>query len=224
MMIALPRIQHPQLQQHQHQHQQPPAPLVSGRSATAARGRSMSRRHNRLPPFLVPAASSSSLSEEDPASSAASDPQQQPKARRRRTSSTRPTAPRQPQGQRATSSAPRILRRLSHSLIRRRHHRHRDASRTNSRSYGSGGGAAALSLSASASEPNAVTFLQQACPREVVPLVLAYAGPQVAQALARSNHFWSDLMNDDATWKVQCQELYKVRKCHSVVSLLASRF
>ena len=56
-------------------------------------------------------------------------------------------------------------------------------------------------------------FLELACPEEVLPKVLAFAGPQTTAALAKTNSTWKKFIVDtDSTWKVLCQELYKVRK------------
>jgi hypothetical protein len=33
----------------------------------------------------------------------------------------------------------------------------------------------------------------------------------MAMTLSKTNRFWKSLLEDDATWRVLCEELYKVR-------------
>jgi hypothetical protein len=59
---------------------------------------------------------------------------------------------------------------------------------------------------------NVMDWLQSPnCPKEILPHVLSYAGPQTAHSLSQTNRFWKMVMDDDATWRVLCEELYKVR-------------
>jgi len=65
------------------------------------------------------------------------------------------------------------------------------------------------------SRANAVQWLQQACPGDVLPKILAYAGPQTVAALMRtSKYFFEQIVGNqeesERTWKVLCEELYKV--------------
>ena len=60
-------------------------------------------------------------------------------------------------------------------------------------------------------------FTLLTCPKEVVPLVLAYCGPQVAQRLSGTCHYWNDLLHEEETWKVLCHELYKVSAKHKSI-------
>lgn len=67
---------------------------------------------------------------------------------------------------------------------------------------------------ASPTSSNVMDWLQSGeCPSEILPNILAYAGPQVAASLSKTNHFWNDLLNEEAAWRVLCEELYKVRQC-----------
>jgi hypothetical protein len=116
----------------------------------------------------------------------------------------------------SASASPRILRRLSGSLIRRRSAIRKTGHAAAASSSSPSSSSSPLGLKQHQSEPSSnpamVTFLQGgACPRDVLPLVLAYAGPRTAQALARTDRFWHNLLREEGTWKVQCQELYKVR-------------
>ena len=59
---------------------------------------------------------------------------------------------------------------------------------------------------------NPLRFLQQDCPQDVLPLVLAFCGPQTAAVLQQTNRHWFTILQEEATWKVLCKELYKVCK------------
>lgn len=79
---------------------------------------------------------------------------------------------------------------------------------------------AALSLCphqscATAVTANAITFLtQQTCPQDVLCKVLAFAGPQAAQALSHTNQYFHRVVaQNDETWRVLCHELGKVSFC-----------
>jgi len=61
------------------------------------------------------------------------------------------------------------------------------------------------------SSSNVLSFLQDVCPPQVVPKILAYAGPQQAQMLYQTNQYFHILLTKESTWKVLCEELYKVR-------------
>lgn len=56
-----------------------------------------------------------------------------------------------------------------------------------------------------------MTFLSQECPEDVLPKILAYCGPQKVAALSQTCHQWSNIILNDATWRILCEELYKVR-------------
>jgi F-box domain len=56
----------------------------------------------------------------------------------------------------------------------------------------------------------AVYYLQDGCPPEVLPLILAFCGPQQTMALARVSKSWNALVNNERTFRVLCEELYKV--------------
>ena len=53
-------------------------------------------------------------------------------------------------------------------------------------------------------------WLQSDCPHELIPRVLAYAGPQAAAALSQTSKFWNEVMSLESTWRSLCEELYKV--------------
>lgn len=54
-------------------------------------------------------------------------------------------------------------------------------------------------------------FLSQQCPSDILPKILAYCTPQKIAALSRVNWQWNLMITDDATWRILCEELYKVR-------------
>ena len=57
---------------------------------------------------------------------------------------------------------------------------------------------------------NVVTFMQEECPYDVLPKIMAYAGPQMAAVLNRTNRFWRETFQEESTWRIMCEELYKV--------------
>lgn len=69
-----------------------------------------------------------------------------------------------------------------------------------------------LSLQSSSKGPlNAMKWMQNDCPKDVVPLILAFAGPQRIDAIGNTNRFWRDLIEQESTWRRLCEMLYKVR-------------
>ena len=54
-------------------------------------------------------------------------------------------------------------------------------------------------------------WLKSTCPRDVVPKIMAFCGPQTTATLGQCNLFWRDLVASEETWRVLCEELYKVR-------------
>lgn len=53
-------------------------------------------------------------------------------------------------------------------------------------------------------------FLQGTCPQDVLPKILAFAGPHTAAVLQKTNQFWANVVQQEGTWRVLCEELYKV--------------
>ena len=62
-----------------------------------------------------------------------------------------------------------------------------------------------------AEQPNSLEWLQKDCPADVLPVVLAFCGPQQTAALSKTNKHWNSLIRREGTWRVLCEELYKVR-------------
>lgn len=58
---------------------------------------------------------------------------------------------------------------------------------------------------------NALIWMEKSCPMDVIPIIISYAGPQMAQSLNYTNKFWYSVFQDESTWKQMCEELYKVR-------------
>lgn len=49
------------------------------------------------------------------------------------------------------------------------------------------------------------------CPTDVVPKILAFCGPQTVARLSQINRHWRDLCLAESTWRILCEDLYKVR-------------
>jgi hypothetical protein len=47
--------------------------------------------------------------------------------------------------------------------------------------------------------------------------VLSFCGPQKSWTLMKTNRFWYHLITNDATWRVVCEDTYKVRIIISLV-------
>jgi hypothetical protein len=57
---------------------------------------------------------------------------------------------------------------------------------------------------------NVMEFLIDVCPEDVLPKILAFAGPQKTAALSKVNRVWRDVIAEEWTWRVLCEDLYKV--------------
>jgi hypothetical protein len=66
-------------------------------------------------------------------------------------------------------------------------------------------------LTSSSGSLNIMHWMQNDCPKDVVPLVLAFAGPQRIASIGRINRFWRQVIEQEATWRRLCESLYKVR-------------
>ena len=54
-------------------------------------------------------------------------------------------------------------------------------------------------------------WLADDCPLDILPHVLAFAGPQTTSALSKTNQHWRNaIMKREGTWRVLCEETYKV--------------
>ena len=60
--------------------------------------------------------------------------------------------------------------------------------------------------------PNVMKWMQNDCPKDVVPLILAFAGPQKIATIRKTNRFWRQVMNQEEIWSRLCESLYKVRR------------
>jgi hypothetical protein len=58
-------------------------------------------------------------------------------------------------------------------------------------------------------EPSALEWLEKDCPNDVVSRVLSFCRPQVTANLGKSSRFWKQTLDNEATWKVLCEEQYK---------------
>ena len=57
---------------------------------------------------------------------------------------------------------------------------------------------------------NLTQFLTTACPTDVLPKILAHAGPTAAAALQQTSRHFHTLLDAEGTWRGLCEELYKV--------------
>lgn len=57
---------------------------------------------------------------------------------------------------------------------------------------------------------NLTQFLTTDCPTDVLPKILAYAGPNAAAALQQTSRHFRNVLNSEGTWRGLCEELYKV--------------
>jgi hypothetical protein len=58
-------------------------------------------------------------------------------------------------------------------------------------------------------KPNVLQWLEAFCPNDVVPKILAFAGPQKTTVLSKTNRHWNGVMKKESTWRVLCKELNK---------------
>lgn len=71
--------------------------------------------------------------------------------------------------------------------------------------------------------PNVLEWLQSSCPADLIPKVLAFAGPQMMSRLNQTNRFFHATIRKEETWRVVCEELYKVRMIFArVLSIVAA--
>jgi len=81
------------------------------------------------------------------------------------------------------------------------------------------------SPSASSSRPlNAMQWMQNDCPKDVVPLILAFTGPQKIATIGKTNRFWSELIEQESTWRRLCEMLYKVGRIVARTLLVCQEF
>lgn len=59
---------------------------------------------------------------------------------------------------------------------------------------------------------NIMEWLQQDCPQDLLPKILAFTGPQMIARLFQTNRFWYGVISQERTWQMLCQDLYKVCK------------
>jgi hypothetical protein len=58
--------------------------------------------------------------------------------------------------------------------------------------------------------PNLMLWLEKECPQDLLPKILAFAGPQVTAVFGRTNRFWRDVVSKESTWRTLSEDLYKV--------------
>lgn len=56
---------------------------------------------------------------------------------------------------------------------------------------------------------NVLQWLCVSCPTDVIPHILAFCGPQMTSRLQRVSRFWHKAIQEESTWKILCEDLYK---------------
>ncbi|CAJ1930839.1 unnamed protein product [Cylindrotheca closterium] len=59
------------------------------------------------------------------------------------------------------------------------------------------------------SSSDLMEWLQGDCPQDLLPKILAFAGPQMVSKLSQTNRFWNALVSQEQTWRTLSEELYK---------------
>eukprot|EP00536_Pseudo-nitzschia_multiseries_P004865 jgi/Psemu1/189161/e_gw1.85.40.1 len=67
----------------------------------------------------------------------------------------------------------------------------------------------ALMLADGKGPKNIFHWMESDCPKDVLPLILAFAGPKKIATITRTNRFWRGVIQKEATWRRLCEELYK---------------
>lgn len=73
-----------------------------------------------------------------------------------------------------------------------------------------------LTLTSQSSPLNIMQWMQNDCPKDVILLVLAFAGPQKIAKIGRTNRFWYQVISQEPTWRRLCESLYKWREGDSI--------
>lgn len=63
--------------------------------------------------------------------------------------------------------------------------------------------------------PSRSCWLMESCPPDVFPKIMAFVGPESFSVFPQVHGFFQHLLEQDSTWKVLCEELYKVRSTPS---------
>mmetsp|Transcript_64234 Transcript_64234/g.73956 ORF Transcript_64234/g.73956 Transcript_64234/m.73956 type:complete len:569 (+) Transcript_64234:210-1916(+) len=102
----------------------------------------------------------------------------------------------------------RALSRSNHKLLTHINHHHHNDSQINTIDYNCQH--IHHMLPSSSSTPfNIMHWMQNDCPKDVLPLILAFVGPQKMAVIGRTNHFWRQILEQESTWRRLCEELYK---------------
>lgn len=56
---------------------------------------------------------------------------------------------------------------------------------------------------------NVLAWLQHEAPQDIVPKILAFAGPRRMRALSRTCRAWRDIVLDEAVWRTACEDMRK---------------
>ena len=75
-----------------------------------------------------------------------------------------------------------------------------------------------MTAASSLSSNNLMEWLQDDCPQDLLPKILAFAGPQTLSSFARTNRHWNEIIQRESTWMIVCEELYKWKEGDAVPS------
>jgi len=66
---------------------------------------------------------------------------------------------------------------------------------------------------------HAVHWMNECCPNDVIPYIYAFLGPKLTQTLGDLTPYFESTLAEEQTWKVLCEELYKVStSCNRILA------
>lgn len=57
---------------------------------------------------------------------------------------------------------------------------------------------------------NVMEWMEKVCPEDLVPKILSFTGPQSIASISKVNRTWNLFISRETTWRIICEELYKV--------------
>ena len=57
---------------------------------------------------------------------------------------------------------------------------------------------------------NVLQWMEKLCPVDILPKILSFVGPQTMSSLSKTSRKWNTLIKQEETWRVVCEEQYKV--------------
>lgn len=65
-------------------------------------------------------------------------------------------------------------------------------------------------ISPSTAKSNVMLWMEHCCPNDIIPKILSFVGPQTVTAISRTSKHWNSFVKQESTWRVMCEDLYKV--------------